>query len=298
MCGMQRLAMDIYVAKPCAKAIRRDWNCMLKSRAVHALLKLLHAGSMPVSASLLAENDGMLCRHATSCDWNDGCIDSTGNAIIELTRSGLHMWKTHMWKTHTQPWLFQKWMITQSEGIMGNHNYFYLFFQYHTLYTYREYELKGPSLCPRGIGARLRRNRLWVRVLAVSDKYHILCSLSLYDYSGPYRVRMGWYKNCVTKGAIWDVYRTISVATFQHVHTYSSHNDRYLDFLFLFFNTFFVSSHMYLENPEGTQVFVGSMNMGYISDTARNRTHNPFRPKCAPIPLGHSDGQMIMVKVI
>ena len=31
-------------------------------------------------------------------------------------------------------------------------------------------------------------------------------------------------------------------------------------------------------NPEGTQVIVGSMNMGYISDTARNRTHNLFRP--------------------
>ena len=48
---------------------------------------------------------------------------------------------------------------------------------------------------------------------------------------------------------------------------------------------------MYPENPEETQVIVGSMNMGYISDTARNRTHNLFRPKCAPIPLGHSDGQ-------
>ena len=32
------------------------------------------------------------------------------------------------------------------------------------------------------------------------------------------------------------------------------------------------------------------MNMGYISDTARNRTHNLFRPKREPIPLGHSDG--------
>ena len=31
---------------------------------------------------------------------------------------------------------------------------------------------------------------------------------------------------------------------------------------------------MYPENPEGTQVIVGLMNMGYISDTARNRTHN------------------------
>ena len=44
---------------------------------------------------------------------------------------------------------------------------------------------------------------------------------------------------------------------------------------------------MYPENPEGTQVIVGSMNMGYISDTARNRTHNLFRPKREPIPLGH-----------
>ena len=57
-----------------------------------------------------------------------------------------------------------------------------------------------------------------------------------------------------------------------------------------FFNTIFVSSHMYPENPEGTQVIVGSMNMGYISDTARNQTHNLCRPKCEPIPLGHSDG--------
>ena len=28
---------------------------------------------------------------------------------------------------------------------------------------------------------------------------------------------------------------------------------------YLFFNTIFVSSHMYPENPEGTQVLVGSM---------------------------------------
>ena len=56
-----------------------------------------------------------------------------------------------------------------------------------------------------------------------------------------------------------------------------------------FKNTIFVSSHMYPEKPEGTQVIVGSKNMGYISDTARNRTHNLFRPKWEPIPLGHSD---------
>ena len=46
---------------------------------------------------------------------------------------------------------------------------------------------------------------------------------------------------------------------------------------------------MYPENLEGTQVIVGSMNMGYISVTARNRTHNLFRLKCPRIPLGHSD---------
>ena len=37
------------------------------------------------------------------------------------------------------------------------------------------------------------------------------------------------------------------------------------------FNTFFVSNHRYPENPEVTQVIVGSLNMGYISDTARNQ---------------------------
>ena len=65
----------------------------------------------------------------------------------------------------------------------------------------------------------------------------------------------------------------------------------------IFFNTIFVSSHMYPENPKGTQVIVGSMNMGYISDTARNRTHNLFRLKREPIPLGHSDGQYIIFHV-
>ena len=50
-----------------------------------------------------------------------------------------------------------------------------------------------------------------------------------------------------------------------------------------FYDTIFVSS-------QGTQVIVGSMIMGYISDTARTQTHNLFRPKRKPIPLGHSDG--------
>ena len=54
---------------------------------------------------------------------------------------------------------------------------------------------------------------------------------------------------------------------------------------------------MYPENPEGTQVIVGSMNMGYISDTARNRTHNLFRPRREPIPLGHSVGKFNEVNI-
>ena len=62
--------------------------------------------------------------------------------------------------------------------------------------------------------------------------------------------------------------------------------------MFFFKNTIFVSSHMYPENPEGTQVIVGSMNMVYVSDIARNWTSNLFRPKCKPIPLGHSDERL------
>ena len=51
-------------------------------------------------------------------------------------------------------------------------------------------------------------------------------------------------------------------------------------------------SHRYVpREPEETQVIPGSMNMGYMSDTAKNRTHNLFRTKCKPIPLGRSDGQ-------
>ena len=41
----------------------------------------------------------------------------------------------------------------------------------------------------------------------------------------------------------------------------------YRIFFFFFSNTIFVSSHMNPENPEGTQVIVGSMNMEYISNT-------------------------------
>ena len=55
---------------------------------------------------------------------------------------------------------------------------------------------------------------------------------------------------------------------------------------------------MYPVNPEGTQVIVGSMNMGYISDTARNQTHNLFCPKWESIPLGHSDMHLIGITII
>ena len=51
---------------------------------------------------------------------------------------------------------------------------------------------------------------------------------------------------------------------------------------------------MYPENPEGTQVIVGFMNMGYDiypTLTGIELTTYSVRPKCAPIPLGHSDGQ-------
>ena len=56
-----------------------------------------------------------------------------------------------------------------------------------------------------------------------------------------------------------------------------------------FKHNFCVKPYVPMQRPEGTQVIVGSMNMGYISDTARNRTHNLFRPKREPIPLDHSN---------
>ena len=54
----------------------------------------------------------------------------------------------------------------------------------------------------------------------------------------------------------------------------------------------FVSSHVYPRKPrrDPSNRRLYEHGVGYISDTARNRTHNLFRPKCAPIPLGHSDG--------
>ena len=53
-----------------------------------------------------------------------------------------------------------------------------------------------------------------------------------------------------------------------------------------FFKQNCLSSHKCPEKPGRTQVVVGSMNMKYdiiLSDTARNRTHYLFRPKCGLI---------------
>ena len=65
--------------------------------------------------------------------------------------------------------------------------------------------------------------------------------------------------------------------------------------LSIFFYTIFVLSHIYSENPEGrrdpSNHRLYEHGIGYISDTARNRTHNLFcSTKCTPIPLGNSDG--------
>ena len=48
--------------------------------------------------------------------------------------------------------------------------------------------LRSCLLWPGGIGAHLGRNRLWVRIPAESDIYHIPCSYRAYDYSGPFWV--------------------------------------------------------------------------------------------------------------
>ena len=61
---------------------------------------------------------------------------------------------------------------------------------------------------------------------------------------------------------------------------------------FFFQHNFCVKPYVPKE-PGRNPSIVGSMNMGYISDTAGNRTHNLFRPKCEPIPLRHSDGQRL-----
>ena len=54
---------------------------------------------------------------------------------------------------------------------------------------------------------------------------------------------------------------------------------------------------MYPDNLEGDPSNRWLIEQGkYISDTARNRTHNLFRPKQEPIPLRHSDGLFSTLK--
>ena len=62
------------------------------------------------------------------------------------------------------------------------------------------------------------------------------------------------------------------------------------NFFFFFKHNFCVKPYVPREPRRDWRVIVGSMNMGYISDTARDRTHNLFRLKREPIPLYHSDG--------
>ena len=72
----------------------------------------------------------------------------------------------------------------------------------------------------------------------------------------------------------------------------------FLNTVFLF-NTIFVSRHMLPREPrrDPRNCRFSEHGIWYISDTARNRTHNLFPPKCAPIPLGHIDGFYILYQM-
>ena len=63
-----------------------------------------------------------------------------------------------------------------------------------------------------------------------------------------------------------------------------------------FFKHTFVSSHMYpdvaTQDPSNCRLNEHGI---YISDTARDRTQDLFRPKREPIPLGQSDGRQVLI---
>ena len=46
-----------------------------------------------------------------------------------------------------------------------------------------------------------------------------------------------------------------------------------------------------------TQVYIEPYVLRELRNTYRTRTRNLFRPKCAPIPLGHSDGKQFNIKL-
>ena len=58
---------------------------------------------------------------------------------------------------------------------------------------------------------------------------------------------------------------------------------------FFFETSILVSSHMYPENFRRDPSNRRLNEHGILSGTARNRTHDLFRPKWEPIPLGHSN---------
>ena len=59
------------------------------------------------------------------------------------------------------------------------------------------YDLKYPSLWPSGIGVHLGRNRLRVRILAVSDTYPMFIESMITRVSSGYI--LAWYKNLCLK---------------------------------------------------------------------------------------------------
>ena len=73
----------------------------------------------------------------------------------------------------------------------------------------------------------------------------------------------------------------------QQMLTKILHLKKLIDNMAAIFNTIFVSNHMYPAVFRRDPSNRSSRNMGYIAYTARNRTHNLFRPKREPIPLGH-----------
>ena len=114
-------------------------------------------------------------------------------------------------------------------------------------------------------------------------RQQIPCSMSL-RLLGSLRVlwvHMAWHKNIVLKKHEQKIFNfthrqeytvgyhmTLDTAWLNHHWVIPQCNPK-LRFMLLFafsyfLNTICVSSHVYPENPEGTQVIVGLMNMGYI----------------------------------
>ena len=107
---------------------------------------------------------------------------------------------------------------------------------------------------------------------------------------------MSAYENWQTAEPHWPLLEIYKVRTSvnknilrPNLETWQNHAVIQEDCIFL--TRFLCQALCTQRTPKGPKLIVGSMNMGYISDTARNRTHNLFRPKQEPIPLGHSDRQ-------